>query len=82
MDLSSRLSSRGLLTIVDPYKKIYEYYRPCQLSYPADIHYVNIMNPDGTVKRTLYRSEYGRVWFVTKKEADIYCNRLKQGDIL
>ena len=82
LDLVSRLSYRGLIVVIDPLKKIYEYYRPDQLGYPPDVSFVNIYNKDGTVKRSLLRHEYGKVWFVTKKEADQYCNRVIQGDVL
>ena len=81
MTIYSRLGYRGLILVIDPLKKIYEYYGPSQLGYPPDVSFVNIYNKDGTVKRTLYKHEYGTVWFVTKKDADLYCNRKIQGEI-
>ena len=82
LDLSSRLSHRGLLIVVDPIKKLYEYYRPGQFMYPEGMPFISILNPDGTVKRILHMPEYGKVWFVTKKDADAYCNRIIQGEKL
>lgn len=75
LDLVSRLSHRGLILVVDPVKKIYEYYRPEQIKYPEGMPFITILNPDGSTKRILNMPDYGKVWFVTKKEADRYCDR-------
>ena len=81
-DLLSHLTTYGLWLLVDPLTHSYQQIHPRRLIVTESTIEIYNNTKHENLLRTLYLSEYGRVWFCTKKEADLYCNRFIQGDII
>ena len=80
--LISHLTRYGLWLLIDPRSRAYQQIHPRRLIIMDDFIQIYNNTKHENLIRTLYLSEYGKTWFCTKKEADLYCNRFIQGEII